>query len=451
MIARTVALVLLGGLMLVIQQTAAPDLVASFRAISLALGFALLAAAVLGNVVERIGLPRLTGYLLFGLICGPYALRLITPTMASQLQLVNGLAVALIAFIAGMELNIERLVKRFAVFAAFGATTIVITFVGILLVVFVAWPWLPIAPEASGAERLALALVLTTLVVSFSPTVTIAVITESRARGRLSELVVALVILGDLALILFFTLAMQFARTVTGGAIDDVGLFVRLVWEIIGSLAFGALIGALFALYLRAVGRELTIVLLAVCAVMTGSAQLLHFESLLVALSAGIVVENIAPPRGDALRDAVENGALPILIVFFVAAGATLNLGALTIVGPIALALAATRGVWIKIGSAVGARLTRLDPMLAQHAWKGLISQAGVTLGLATIVAAEFPTWGAEMQTLMLAMIGLHEVVGPILFRSALASAGEVGQFDSEQALALDELDRELTRSPGDR
>jgi Kef-type K+ transport system membrane component KefB len=445
-IERLVALVLLGGLMLVIQQAAAPDLVASFRAISLALGFAMLAAAVLGNVVERIGLPRLTGYLLFGLICGPYALRLITPTMASQLQLVNGLAVALIAFIAGMELNFARLVKRLAVFAAFGATMIVITFAGILLVIFATWPWLPIAPAATGAERLALALVLTTLVVSFSPTVTIAVITESRARGRLSELVLALVILGDLALILLFTLVMQFARTTTGGGVDDVGLFVRLLWEIVGSLAFGALIGAVFALYLRAVGRELTIVLLAVCAVMTGTAQLLHFESLLVALSAGIVVENIAPPRGDALRDAVENGALPVLVVFFVAAGATLNLGALTVVGPVALALATMRGVWIRIASAIGARFTNLEPSLANHAWKGLISQAGVTLGLATIVAAEFPTWGADMQVLMVALIGLHEVVGPILFRAALASAGEVGRFDSDRAPQPDELHRELSK-----
>jgi Kef-type K+ transport system membrane component KefB len=444
-IERIIALVLLGGLMLVLQQVATPDLVASFRAISLAAGFALLAAAVLGNVVERIGLPRLTGYLLFGLICGPYALRLITPTMASQLQLVNGLAVTLIAFIAGMELNIERLVKRLAVFAAFGTTMIVITFAGLLLVLLAAWPWLPIAPAATGLERVALALVLTTLVVSFSPTVTIAVITESRARGPLSELVLALVILGDLALILFFTLAMQFARAATGGSPDDVGLLARLLWEMVGSLAFGALIGALFALYLRAIARELTIVLLAVCVLMTGTAQVFHFESLLVALSAGIVVENIAP-RGAALRDAVENGALPVLVVFFVAAGATLNLGALTVVGPIALTLAVTRGFWIKIGSRVGARLTRLDATLANQAWKGLISQAGVTLGLTTIVAAEFPTWGADVQMLMVAMIGLHEVVGPILFRAALVNAGEVGRFDVERVVSVDEPNRALTR-----
>lgn len=437
MIGRVVALALLGGFMMVLQQTATPDLLASFRAISLALGFALLAAAVLGNVAERLGLPRLTGYLLFGLICGPYALRLITPAMASQLQLVNGLAVALIAFIAGMELNFARLWHRLGTFAAFGSATIGVTFLGLFAFLLVVWAWLPIAPGAVGAERIALALVLTVLLVSFSPTVTIAVVTESRARGPLSELVLALVILGDLALILFFTGAMQFARSATGGAADDVGLLARLLWEVVGSLAFGALIGAAFALYLRAIGRELTIVLLAACALMTGTAQWLHFESLLVALSAGVVVENIAPPRGDALRDAVENGALPILVVFFVAAGATLRLDALAIVGPIALMLAAVRGVFIRMGSSVGARLTRLEPGLARHAWKGLISQAGVTLGLATIVATEFPGWGTETQMIMVALIALHEVAGPILFRSALASAGEIGKFDE----ALADLD----------
>ena len=440
MTTRLVALLLLGGLMVALQQAATPDLSSSYRAISLALGFALLAATVLGSIVEHIGLPRLTGYLLFGLVCGPYALSLITPAMASQLQIVNGLAVALIAFIAGLELNFARLRDRLATFAMYGGTIIVIAFAGLFLVVFSAWAWLPIAPEVTGTARLALALVLTTLLVSFSPTVTIAVIAESRARGPLSELVLALVVLGDLALILFFTLAMQFARGVAGGGLEDVGLFARLLWDIVGSLAFGALIGGAFALYLRAIGRELTIVLLAVCVLITGTAEWLHFESLLVALSAGMVVENIAPPRGDKLRDAVENGALPVLVIFFVAAGATLHLDALRVLGPIAVVLALVRFAWIRLASAVAGRMVRLERDLANRAWKGLVSQAGVTLGLTTIVAAEFPGWGIAMQTLMVAMIALHEIAGPILFRAALADAGEIGRLDADRAPELDEL-----------
>lgn len=440
MTTRLIALLLLGALMFALQRSATPDLTSSYRAISLALGFALLAATVLGNLVEHIGLPRLTGYLLFGLVCGPYVLSLITPTMASQLQIVNGLAVALIAFIAGLELNFARLRDRLALFALYGGTIIAITFAGILLVVFVAWAWLPIAPDITGTARLALALVLTTLLVSFSPTVTIAVIAESRARGPLCELVLALVVLGDLALILFFTLAMQFARTVTGGGLEDVGLLARLLWEIFGSLAFGAVIGGGFALYLRAVGRELTIVLLAVCVVITGTAEWLHFESLLVALAAGMVVENIAPPRGDKLRDAVESGALPVLVVFFVGAGATLHVDALRVLGPIAVVIALVRFAWIRLASAVAARVTRLHHELAGRAWKGLVSQAGVTLGLTTIVAAEFPGWGVAAQTLVVAMIALHEIVGPVLFRAALADAGEIGRLDADHTPQLDEL-----------
>ena len=428
---RILALGLLVVVMLLLQRTSTPDFVSSFRAISLALGFALLAATVLGSIVERVGLPRLTGYLLFGIICGPYALSLITPTMASQLQIVNGLAVALIAFIAGLELNLAKLFKRLASLAVFGAATVSLTLSGILLTCWLLWPWLPIAPQATGAERLALALLTSTLIMSFSPTVTIAVIAESRARGPLSELVLALVILGDLALIFLFTLAMQFARVTTGAAAEEVGLLARLLWEIFGSLAYGALIGALFALYLRSIGRELTVVLLAMCALITGTAGWLHFESLLVALSAGIVVENIAPPRGDALRDAVENGALPVLVVFFVAAGASLNLDALAVVGPIALGLAAIRGTSIRLGALVGSRLTQLEPSLARESWKGLISQAGVTLGLTTIVATEFPGVGAQIQTVILALTAIHVIVGPILFRSALANMREIGVLDA--------------------
>jgi Kef-type K+ transport system membrane component KefB len=353
---------------------------------------------------------------------------------------VNGLAVALIAFIAGLELNFGRLKARLALFAAYGGTIIAVAFAGLFVVIFASWTWLPIAPDVTGTHRVALSLVLTTLLVSFSPTVTIAVITESRARGPLSELVLALVVLGDLALIVFFTLAMQFARTATGGALDDVDLFARLAWEIFGSVAFGALIGAGFALYLRAVGRELTVVLLAVCVLITGTARWLHFESLLVALAAGLVVENIAPLRGDKLRDAVENGALPVLVVFFVGAGAALHLDALRVLGPIAVLLAVVRFMWIRLASSVAARVTHLEDALAKRAWKGLISQAGVTLGLTTIVAAEFPGWGTAAQTLLVAMIALHEVAGPVLFRAALAEAGEIGRFDAEHAPQLDEL-----------
>ena len=64
----------------------------------------------------------------------------------------------------------------------------------------------------------------------------------------------------------------------------------------------------------------------------------------------------------------------------------------------------------------------------------GLVSQAGVTLGLAILINAEFPDWGGKLYALIVSMITLHETIGPILFRAALTRAGEVGRMDLENA-----------------
>jgi Kef-type K+ transport system membrane component KefB len=432
MIGRMAAFLLLIALMLMLRATVSADSVAAFRSIGLVIGFALVAATLLGGIAESARLPRLSGYLLFGLICGPYVINLLTPGMARQLQVVNGLAITLIALMAGLEINLSRMKARLGPMITFGGVVISVMFVTLFALFFAAWPWLPLAPDASGLERAAIAAVLTTLVVSFSPTVTIAVIAESRARGPLSELVLTVVVIADLALILLFTFAMQMVRS-TGSLApaDDISLLAGLLWEIVGSVAFGAIVGSLFALYLRRVGREVTIVLLGLCALITGASAWLHFEALLAALAAGMVVENIAPPEGDALRDAVERGALPVLVVFFVAAGANLDMGALAEIGLLAVAVSLIRFGGIRLGTWLGRRAARLDAP-AISAWTGLVSQAGVTFGLATIVAGEFPDWGQKVQTLIVATSALHVLIGPLLFRAALAKAGEVGGLDAE-------------------
>jgi hypothetical protein len=63
----------------------------------------------------------------------------------------------------------------------------------------------------------------------------------------------------------------------------------------------------------------------------------------------------------------------------------------------------------------------------------GLVSQAGVTLGLATIVAREFPDWGGSVQALVLALTGLHVLAGPVLLRAAVARAGELGAAEANR------------------
>jgi Kef-type K+ transport system membrane component KefB len=402
-------------------------------AVPFALGFALIAAVLAGELVERLALPRVSGYLLFGLVCGPFVGNLITSTMARELQVFNGVAVALIAFVAGLEINVARLRPRARMLGALAGGTLGVMYAAMVPLLWIAWPWLPIAPEAAGAARWAMALVLAVVVISFSPTVTIAVVAENRARGPFTELVLALVIFADLVLILSFTLALQAAGWALGATQGEaVGLAAHLAWDIGGSFAFGAAAGAAFALYLRWVGREVTLVLVGTCAGVAELGRYMHLEPVLAALAAGLVVENIASVHGDALRDAVERGALPVLVIFFATAGASLDLHAVSELGLLALGIAVVRVITIRAGLAAGTHLAGDVPAGASLAWMGLVSQAGVTVGLAIVVAARYPGWGTALQTLVIALTTLHVVVGPVLFRAALARAGEIGGMDRE-------------------
>ena len=124
----------------VIVQRFSPDTATPERSVALALGFALIAASLLGHLTELLRLPRLSGYLLFGLLCGPYLLNLITSSMARELEIINGLAIGLIAFIAGLELNLKHLRQRMRAMLIIGGVSIVGLFT-LLTIVF----WMALA------------------------------------------------------------------------------------------------------------------------------------------------------------------------------------------------------------------------------------------------------------------------------------------------------------------
>ena len=395
---------------------------------ALALGVALVAAAIVGWLFAFLRLPRITGYLAFGLICGPAVANIITSGMARDLQAASGFAIALIAFIAGLQFQLRPEGATLWRITLLAAVTVIVTWIGMAALLFVAWPWLPLAPELSGTVRLAAVGLSAVVLVGVSPTVTVAVIAEARARGSLSALATTVVVLIELIVIALFVLLLQAAHVVEGTP-DASGwaTVMATVWRLGGSMAFGALVGSCFALYVKYVGRELTVALLAMCAIIAGVGSRFGLEPLLAGVSAGLIVQYAREESRDALLDALRAGAMPVLVLFFAAIGASMNVEAIATIGVIALAASVARLVFLRAGVGAARRVVALDTPASRALWRALLSTSGVTLGLTVLIAVDYPDWGSHLQTLVVAVVAICELGGPILFRAALAEMGEVG------------------------
>ncbi len=395
---------------------------------ALGLGVALVAAFIVGWLFEFLRLPRITGYLIFGLLCGPAVANLITEPMARDLRVVSGFAIGIIAFIAGLQLNVMSLGHRLGAIVRLSLTTVAVALVGMAAVVFVLWRWLPFGAELTGLQRVAASVLVGTLLIGVSPILTTAVIAESRARGPLATIATAVVVCVELIVILCFAIAMEAARaafpTQQG---SELAVALSMVWVIFGSIAFGGLLGSLFCLYLRYVGRETTVVLLALFALFTGLGARLQFDPLLSGLAAGLVVQNVMGQAGDVLRDSIARGAMPVFVLFFAAVGASMQVDAIAALGTTALAVSMLRAVLLRTGARFGARAAGLDTPESPFLWRAFISTSEMTLSLTALVVSEHPAWAGQLEMLMIAIVAMHQLVGPIAFRASLAQLREIG------------------------
>lgn len=401
--------------------------------VTLAAGALLLCGLFAGKVAKGLGLPRLTGYLLVGVAVGPYMLGFIPGEGVKGLDLVKGLAVSLIALVAGTELRLGLIRRVGARVALLCAAVCGVTFIVCFGATVALKPLLPFLAPLTLPQVLAVSALLSTVVVSFSPTVTIAIVQETSARGSFTEFLMALVIIGDLFVMVAFALAAGLTRATFGGGLDVAGLLSGVGWELFGSVAVGALLAVAMLVYMRGVKQELPLFLVGLSFAAAEGGTRLHLSPLLVSLAAGALIANLDEREGERIHHAIQRAGLPVFALFFAAAGAGLKLDALVTVGPAALLLVVLRGaaIWFACRRFAPAD----DPRLKSHLWMGLISQAGVTFGLAALVSRTFPSFGPQVEVLIVAMITAHELVGPVLTRRALTASGEV-RTDEAQGTA---------------
>jgi Kef-type K+ transport system membrane component KefB len=280
----------------------------------------------------------------------------------------------------------------------------------------------------SAVQALVLCALFASVTIVHSPAVTMALLAETRARGPVARTTLGVVLVADVVVVLIFSGMLTLARSMVPAPGGDGSVLSAgaIAWEILGSLLVGALLGGGVALYMRFVQRELMLFAIVVAFLGAEIARMAHVETLLTLLTAGFITENATRTGGRELLHAMERSSVPIFVVFFALAGASIHIEELMLLWPLALAVVGIRAAAIFSGTRIGSRIVRADPVVKQNVWLGLISQAGVAIGLASILANAYPSRGAEMQTLVLSVIAINEVAGQILFSIALRRSGEV-------------------------
>lgn len=402
----------------------------------LAFGFLILAAYTFGELGTAVGLPKIVGYLIAGVVFGPSVLGTVGADAADQLTPVSQLAVALIAFLAGAELRWEEVRLRGVGYLKIMGAELTLCFAALVAFLLLFQGFIPFLQGIPTSHVIAFSVLFASVAIVHSPAVTMALITETGSRGPVTRTTLGVVLISDVAVVVFFSLAFVLARALVPPGADAPAMSVGLVlWEITGALLVGSLLGAGVALYLRFVQRELMLFAVLVAFFGLEIARFAHTEMLLTLLTAGFVTENFSRGgEGEALRHAMERSAAPVFVVFFALSGAKIEVGAVAAMLFLVIPLAMIRGGAIFVGTNLGSRWAGVSDVERRYTWMGLISQAGVAIGLAAVVAEAYPEAGAALRTLLLSLIAVNETVGPILFRRALDRSGEVGEAGHEAA-----------------
>lgn len=366
-------------------------------------------------LADRVRIPTITLLMFLGLSVGPLGLDLLPDGGGQAFEVVAEVALTMIGFLLGAEMSIDTLRER-------GLTAVLASLcisVGTAVVV-------TLGLRLSGAPW-PVCLILGAIALATDPAATVAVLDETE-RGRsaspFARLVRSIVAFDDVWGLIIFVFALTLAKTLSSGTLDLV-LVREGAIELGGSLLLGGLLGAVAAPISGRLdpGRPTLVEALGLVFLCAGLAELLHLSHLLASVAMGMTLSSMAGHHEHTFRE-IERIEWPFLVLFFVLAGASFDLGAASSAGLIIAAYAGLRVLGRFVGAGVfGLAARRMDAETTVWTPLALLPQAGVALGLALTAAAHLPEIADAVLTVAMTTTFLFEVFGPPLTRAAARRA----------------------------
>ena len=375
------------------------------------IGALLLSGLAADYIGRRTVLPRVTVLLLFGMLLGRQGLDLIPASVTSQFNIITVISLVMVGFLLGGKLTAQLWRRRgkvllwVSLLASLGAVVLVALSVSLL-----GWP-------------LEVAIILGCIAAATAPAATIDAVQESASQSHFAQLLLGIVAIDDAWALIFLTIGLAVLSMLlgAGGVTESV---LHAVRDIGGGMLLGLLLGypaALFTGRLRP-GRPMLLEALGLVFLAGGLALWLEVSFIIAAMVMGSVIANRAVHHDYPFHE-IENIEWPFLVVFFVLAGASLELGHLAQLGMLGIVFIGAR-VAGKLGGAWLGAISSDAPTPVRR-WMGLalLPQAGVAIGMALLAADRFPEYGSIVLAVVTGSTVLFELFGPLATRIALNRA----------------------------
>lgn len=416
----------------------------------LCISVALIAGLFMSRVVKPLKLPAVTGYLVAGILIGPYCLGLFgieglgftNVAEVASLSILNDVALGFIAFAIGDEFRLEQLRhtgKQATIIGIFQAvvTTLVVdaALIGLHFIL--------------GEDKFPLssAIILGAIASATAPAATLMVVRQYKAKGKLTNLLLPIVALDDAVGLIIFAVSFGVAKALEHGEFSLISILVDPLAEIIFSLSLGAILGyglSFCEKFFHSRSKRQAIVITAIFFAVALSKLKFNlgpvhigFSPLLVCMMLGTIFCNVCEFSAN-LMEKTDRWTTPLFILFFVLSGAELEFSVfadLSIVG-IGIVYIIARSLGKYLGARISAKASKCEPHIQKYLGITLLPQAGVALGM-SITAMSIGESGTIIRNIVLFGVLIYELFGPAMTKVALTKAGDISPKPEKEKVAL--------------
>jgi len=366
-----------------------------------------------GQVFVRVlKLPRITGFVAAGLVLGPGVLGLLDQTMLGELSIFVDISLGLILFELGRRLDLRWFTHDRWLLASSVAESLLS-----FLFVYGTLRFFDITPVYSATAA--------AIAMATSPAVLIMIVHDQRAKGPLTERLLALTALNNV--FAFLLIALLFGFVSLEYRADWLRAVSHPLYLIVGSAGLGYLAFIVARTLARWLGKREDSqfgMLLGLIVGTVGCAISFKLSVLLALLAFGVFAKNLDRDH-DLMAVEFGPGGQFFLVMLFVITGAGLRPSELAVAGAIGAAFVLARLAGKLAGLGLFAPLSGIAPKKAILLGIGMVPMSAIAVVMVQGAAALYPEFGAKLSSIVLSAVVILELVGPLATQWALRRAGE--------------------------